>query len=509
LANPKGNGKKGWSTTKKVIVSISIIVGAALLIWGGVTMYNFASAVFNPAVAFKTPVPSPTPSPSPTPEPSATGASPVPTPSPTTDWEAQSDKGFIQAPVNILLLGIDSSYEREAKNPGTYRTDTMMLISLDFANNKVHMISIPRDTYTHIYNKEPPDDKAKINTAFVAGGGVEKHGFEYAMKTVSMLMGGITIDKYVGVKMNTVKDVTNALGGVDYNVDVEVNMNGRKILPGYQHLDGQQVLDYCRLRKGSSDIARVDRQQRMILAILDQLKTKGTIMEIPKVYVALKAGIYTNLTTEQVISLALYMSHFDMNNLARHTIPGNFLNFNKISYWGIRQDKLSQLVADIYGVDRPLDMDNDVNVIKSQIAAKQAAMNTAAACLDQGAALINACEGTSLLDPALKQTLMDKRAALDNAEALEDMTILPGAITDFKAVYDSANAAALAAVMPAANSAIARAGTAASPPLDAGVLNQINAARTVLQSAIAPAIAADIITKTNALSALLNTAGIP
>lgn len=83
------------------------------------------------------------------------------------------------------------------------------------------------------------------------------------MNTVSYLL-GVPVDYYVGFGMNVVKEVVNAMGGVDYDVDISFTLNGRETVEGYQHMDGQQVLDYCRWRKGGrGDIDRIDRQQRI------------------------------------------------------------------------------------------------------------------------------------------------------------------------------------------------------------------------------------------------------
>ena len=87
-------------------------------------------------------------------------------------------------------IGIDESTERE--NWGTFRTDTMILVSIDFSNNDVCMVSIPRDSYVKIYNANgnvanPSSPYSKINNAFSEGGGAQKKGFEYSIATVEKL----------------------------------------------------------------------------------------------------------------------------------------------------------------------------------------------------------------------------------------------------------------------------------------------------------------------------------
>ncbi|HWR22113.1 MAG TPA: LCP family protein, partial [Feifaniaceae bacterium] len=300
-----------------------------------------------------------------------------PTPDPEAQLLSQADLEFMKNRVKILVLGIDESTERA--NWGSFRTDTMILVTVDFATNDVHMVSIPRDSYVKIANgkgsvvtKDGLPQFAKINSAFPTGGGAQKNGYEYAMGTVSYLFGGIPVHYYLGFNMNVVKEVVNAMGGVDYNVDVEVNMNGRQLHPGMQHMDGQAVLDYARQRKGSSDIARVDRQQRIIMAIFGQLKSTGQIQNIPQIYQAVEENIQTNLSFRQITSLALLALQMDQSQLYKHTVDGEFLNMYTVSYWGVSTSKLNKLIEEVFGVSVSTDADVNVSNIKAQIEANRA-----------------------------------------------------------------------------------------------------------------------------------------
>lgn len=232
--------------SKKKIILIAVLAVLAVL---AVFIYNFIADINDPLRAFAgslnqleptgipedviASTPTPIPQPGETPAPST----PTPTIDPMEALAQQADAEYMKNVINILVLGMDKSAERE--NWGTFRTDTMILLSLNFDKNTIHMISIPRDSYVSIHGKT---ERGKINSAFSAGGGADKKGYEYAIKTVSNLFGGVKIHHYVGFDMNVVKEVINAMGGVDYDVDIEVSMNGRKLHPGQQHLDGQAVL---------------------------------------------------------------------------------------------------------------------------------------------------------------------------------------------------------------------------------------------------------------------------
>ena len=319
--------------------------------------------------------PSQTPAPSPSPDATQT---PEPTLSPYDLLLSQADLEFMKNRVNILVLGIDESIERS--HWGTFRTDTMILLSVNFETKEVDMISLPRDSYVWIYGGDVRD---KINSAFASGGGYNKRGFEYTMNTVSMVLGGVPVNHYVCFDMNVVKEVVNALGGLHYDVDVDVSMGGRKIKKGYQYMDGQMVLDYCRQRKGDSDISRTDRQQRMILAIFDEVKKTGQIQDIPAIYSAVTGNIYTDLTLKQIASLSFFALDIDLANIERHTLPGGFLNIDGTSFWGVNQSQTQKLVKDIFGVNIKVSETDDVASLQALAQEKRNAVAAANALIAQ------------------------------------------------------------------------------------------------------------------------------
>ena len=167
------------------------------------------------------------------------------------------------------------------------------------------------------------------------------------------------------------------MDGVDYDVDIDVKMNGRTLTPGFQHLDGQQVLDYCRQRKGSSDIARVDRQQRMLMAIFSQLKSSKQIFHIPEIYTAVQNNMDTNLTFPRICSLALLAARMDEDDLQRHVVEGEFLDMKNTSYWGISNYRLKTLVKKVFGINITPDPDIDVKAIKRELEQLQARITAA------------------------------------------------------------------------------------------------------------------------------------
>ena len=238
---------------------------------------------------------------------------------------------------------------------------------MDFEQGNAHLISIPRDTMAKIYNTK---GHYKINAAFAKGGSAEGDGFEYAIKTVDNLM-GVPISHYEGVNMEGLKAVVNALGGEEFDEDREIKLNGRELHKGVQRLDGQQVLDYCRARKGyGTDVDRADRQQRMLFAIFTQLREGSRLTSIPKLYLSVKDYIYTDLTAEQIAALAVFgMDLVPGESLVRHTLKGKYISgtaYNGASFYVLDTRALKSLMKDIFGVDIKVDYRYDYRYIQDK-----------------------------------------------------------------------------------------------------------------------------------------------
>lgn len=349
----------------KYIITICVLLILAAAILAGSNFYR--SIAHDPMSAFETPSPTPEFSSSPSLSPS-----PSPTLSPEEQLMEQADRDFMQNRVNILLLGWDQSPERDDEDSVLYRdednnfrSDVLMLLTVDFDTSTAHLISIPRDTMAKIYNTK---GHWKINAAFAKGGSIEGDGFEYAIKTVENLM-GVPIDYYAGVNMEGLKAVVDAMGGIEFDVDQEITLNGRTLTPGLQILDGQKVLDYCRARKGyGTDVDRANRQQRMLFALFNQLKGSNALTTLPKVYLSVKDYIHTNLSVEQIAALAVFAMDLEPDvNLFRHTLEGRYINgtvYNGASFYVLDTSALKSLMKDIFGVDIEVDYKYDYRYVR-------------------------------------------------------------------------------------------------------------------------------------------------
>jgi len=231
--------------------------------------------------------------------------------------------------VNIMLLGIDSTDEREAKHMG-WRSDVMMLCTFDMTNGKLNMLSFPRDLYVNVYKMDTKTGevtgttKNRINTAYSKGGGPKKFGAENAMLTVENLMSldgqlDINIDYYVSLDIDALPKIASAIGPVDVELNANVSGLGKK--GEVVSVDEKTIDTYLRDRKTSGgDYSRAERQQRYIIAVAQKLKGKDAVSSAISIYQKISSDIQTNLSLDQIASIAGFIQDFNMDELTRHKV---------------------------------------------------------------------------------------------------------------------------------------------------------------------------------------------
>lgn len=177
-------------------------------------------------------------------------------------------------PINILLLGLDKQAEEDQS-----RSDSMIVLTIDFQSNQMSVTSIMRDIYLDI----PEHGKQKINAAYSYGGP------ELTLKTINQNF-GTELQYYATVDFQALAAIVDLVGGVDieikdYEVD-EVNLyigDMNRILKGkespklekagLQSLDGRQATAYCRIRHvGKADYERTERQRRVLSAMMQKMR---------------------------------------------------------------------------------------------------------------------------------------------------------------------------------------------------------------------------------------------
>lgn len=234
--------KKAWTKKKKIIFFGSI--GLIFVILLGIAIYVY-SIWADPMAKFDNLAEQMTVSPSAS---SAQTNSPAASSeNPYNELVAKSDFSILKNIVNIMLIGVDYAPERDTWNgKHAYHADVMIVLAINTKTNQVDLISLPRDTYAKIPGVE---GIYKLNASIDCGGGWPKpSGFQKVCEAAEWMLGGsIPVKYYYAVDMSAVKELVNSIQGVDFDLDIDFELQGRKYKKGLQHMDGQAVLDYLRV----------------------------------------------------------------------------------------------------------------------------------------------------------------------------------------------------------------------------------------------------------------------
>jgi LCP family protein required for cell wall assembly len=202
---------------------------------------------------------------------------------------------------SLLIMGSDARPD-ELQRGEVGRTDTMMLFVGDRAAPRVAMLSVPRDLWVDI----PAYGQERINAAYEFGGG------QTAKQTVSNVIGQ-PVDRYLVIGLQGVRDVVNAVGGIDVTVPQAIHDDAYPtdnygyqtvdIPAGRQHMDGDTALEYARTRHQDSDFARTARQQQVVAGVRNAMLNPLNWPRIPAVMLAISRSIRTDASALDGIAL--------------------------------------------------------------------------------------------------------------------------------------------------------------------------------------------------------------
>jgi len=263
-----------------------------------------------------------------TPDPYATLSIPIPEAMP----QLHLDKDI----VNILLAGRDTP--RDANN---YRTDVMIVVSINKKAGSVTMLTLPRDLYVYI----PGWTMNRLNTAAGHGDAIGYEGGGMALLEQAILYNlGIPLHGWARVDFDGFKEVVNILGGVEVPVSCEMtdwrlkdpsldqqnadNWELYTMETGIQNMDGDAALWYARSRKRSSDFDRSRRQHQVLRSMFDKALQLEALTKIPELYGQYIKIVDTDMGLGDVLQFVPMALTLD-----RARIKSRFFGRNQVFPW--------------------------------------------------------------------------------------------------------------------------------------------------------------------------------
>ncbi|NCA93668.1 MAG: LytR family transcriptional regulator [Sphingobacteriia bacterium] len=222
--------------------------------------------------------------------------------------------------VNILLLGMAGKGK-----PGGELTDTIMIASLDIQNNKVALLSLPRDLYASV-----PDSRysAKINSLYKYGLNNDQ-GIEPLKKTLEKIT-DLKIDYYLILNFSGFEKFIDDIDGINVQVERDIydptypgpnySYETFELKKGFHTLDGATALKYARERHADpeGDFGRAKRQQQVLQSAKNKVFSTKTLLNpfaVSKMMDTLGDNLKTDLNLEEIDSLIKLSKNLDTQNI--------------------------------------------------------------------------------------------------------------------------------------------------------------------------------------------------
>ncbi len=259
--------------------------------------------------------------------------------------------------MNILLLGESSVGD------GYYLTDTIMIASYNPQTQQASLLSIPRDTYVGKKNKDTATQNYlasyKMNAVYRNGENLDE-----TLECVNQLT-GLNIEHYILVNTDAIIQIIDAIGGVWFNVPIDMNYDDTNqdlhihLKAGEQLIDGAKAEQLLRFRHnqdwttypveyGDNDIGRMRTQREFIQATAKQLLKIENVTKVLNLLEIVKNNVRSNLNFDTLKYYIPYAFKFNTSNIVSDTLPGESEQCNGIYIYIANKTKTKQLVQDLF-----------------------------------------------------------------------------------------------------------------------------------------------------------------
>lgn len=242
-----------------------------------------------------------------------------------------------------LILGISTDQN------GVDLTDTIMVASYNPNTQKATLLSIPRDTYTG-KNPSKATSYEKINSLYS-----RKHRPDETLKAVNEIT-GLNIEYYVVVKTEALIKLVDVIGGINFNVPIDMDYDDTSqdlhihLKAGEQKLDGDKAEQLVRFRHnndgtsypeeyGDNDTGRMRTQREFIMQVVKQTAKPENIFKLGEILEVAKEYVITNIDFNIAKDYIPYVVEFNTDNLLTDTLPGKNTNKNTSQTWIFIHDK--------------------------------------------------------------------------------------------------------------------------------------------------------------------------
>ena len=238
-------------------------------------------------------------------------------------------------PFSVLLLGIDTGDDGRVEQG---RSDTTIVATVNPRDKQTTLVSLARDTYVDIPGQGKQD---KLNHAYAFGGA------SLAMDTVENYL-NIPINHYVSINMAGLKELVNAVGGIEVNNNLTFSQDGYDFTIGKISLDGEQALSYSKMRyeDPNGDYGRQERQRKVIEGIVQKVLSLDSVSNYQEILTAVSDNMKTDLSFDDMKKIALdYRSAF--GKVKQDQLQGTGFMQDGVSYQRVDEQELTRVQQEL------------------------------------------------------------------------------------------------------------------------------------------------------------------
>ena len=261
----------------------------------------------------------------------------------------------------VLIMGID---RRPTEHAGlTYRSDTIMLASINPLNNRAGVLSIPRTIHLSLPNST---ELVPVHTLLVRGElRQEGYGPQLTREVIQHNL-GIHIDAYILIDFDGFISLIDAIGGIEitttYRIadstypDMNFGYDPFYLSVGTHVLDGYDALRFARTRHNDNDYLRVERQLQVIRAVRDRLSDPSVlqyvITQAPNLWSQLSNNVISNLKPQDAVYVGISLMNITEGNIQFGSLNEEYSFFYGSSSGSVRvpdRERLAELLLNVFG----------------------------------------------------------------------------------------------------------------------------------------------------------------
>lgn len=260
-------------------------------------------------------------------------------------------------PIYCLVMGIST-------DEGNLLTDTIILCAYYPRTQQASMLSIPRDTFVG-KSEATAGGNDKINAVYQSGGGGDA-GAKKVLSAVEKIT-GLEINNYLAVKNEGLIKIIDAIGGVEFNVPINMNYDDPgqdlhiHLSAGMQHIDGSKAEQLLRFRHnndgtsypeeyGDNDIGRMRTQREFVSETVKQTLQFKNVTKINQLIEIAFQNIDTNMDMNSTMKYSPAALEFDVSAIQTSYLPGTPAQFGAQKLWFYRGNKteIKNLIQEMF-----------------------------------------------------------------------------------------------------------------------------------------------------------------